>query len=977
MPVKAYKSVWFRIAAPATAYFVTAKIGLTLALVGHSVTLFWPPSGLALATLLLFGLRLWPGVLLGALLTNFSAGLPIVSAIGISMGSTVEAWLGAYLLLRLVRFDIDLASMRDVFRLFWWGGILTPLISAVNGSFWLYWSGSLVSWEGYKQTALSWLMGDALGVIIFTPAMIALFRPITFEWTASLRKMLLGLFAILFLMCALIFFDLGKNLLGYQPKSFILGPLVVWTALVFNLRVVSTVLQVIFYCALIGTFNGMGVYSQDSFADAVDLWLYITLISAVGLTILSFNEQRRRVQNNLEKSERNLKRAQQIVKMGSWQFDPSKNKLTLSEEAYAILGLSKHQTVKFETLRDCVHPDDRKAADEIWQAALHGTACDFVHRIDVEGQIKWVRENAQMEPAIAGKSPVLLGICRDITKDKQIEEDLRLAARVFEGSGEGILITDTELRILSVNKAFTQVTGYTLEEVRGKKPHIMASGKHDRKFYQDMWDSINSTGFWQGEILDKDKYGRIYPKLASISAIKGEEGTVTHYMSIFADISARKEAEKHIENLAYYDVLTGLPNRTLLHDRLGQLLAASHRDNQEFALLFLDLDRFKYVNDSMGHGVGDELLKAVALRLQGDIREGDTVSRIGGDEFIVLLRDTDADSAARVADKMLKALEITFDIGDLQIATHASIGISIFPDNGNEADTLIKHADAAMYRVKEEGRNNFQFFTPEMNFHANQLFSMEKDLRLALERNEFLLYFQPQLSLKSGKLCGAEALIRWQHPKNGFVSPADFIAVAEETGQILPIGEWVLRSACSQLAAWRQQGLPLFTMSVNLSIRQLRQPNLGQLVASILAENGLQPADLELEITEGIMMEAPAAMTILSQLHELGVNLSIDDFGTGYSSMSYLKKLPVNKLKIDQSFVRDIISDENDASIVRSIIGLGHQFNLQVIAEGVETLEQLDFLHLGSCDEIQGYYFSRPLPALEFVQFIKSNPALV
>ena len=688
-------------------------------------------------------------------------------------------------------------------------------------------------------------------------------------------------------------------------------------------------------------------------------------------------EQRRREFKNLELSERNFKRAQWVVNMGNWQLDLRRNQLIASDEVYSIFGVRHfEQPLTQKILLDCTHPDDRSLFDSGCKGVLRGESCDIEFRILADGKIKWVRQTIDIDFDRAGVPIAAFGTVRDITRRKLTEENLRLAANVFEGSGEAILIADSEENIISVNKAFTRTTGYTLDEVKGKNPRFLSSGKHDAEFYRLMWNDINRDGFWQGEILERDKSGRIYPKWMSISAVKDEPGIVTHYISISADISERKTAERNIQSLAYYDVLTSLPNRTLLHDRLGQLIAASHRDKQKFALLFLDLDRFKYVNDSMGHSMGDKLLQAVALRLQECVREGDTVSRIGGDEFIVLLREMDKENAARIAEEILSAMLAPYEIGDLQIVAQASIGISLYPDHAQDVDTLIKYADVAMYRVKEEGRNNFQFYSAEMNFHADKLFSMEKDLRLAMERNEFLLHYQPQVNLKQGRVCGVEALIRWQHPETGMIGPDEFIPVAEETGQILSMGEWVLRTACAQLSTWRKQGLPVFPMSVNLSIRQLRQPHLAKLIGQILEESGLGANDLELEITEGLMMgESQAAMKFLGDMHELGVHLSVDDFGTGYSSLSYLKKLPLDRLKIDQSFVRDITTDENDAAIVRSIISLGHQLNLQVVAEGVETAEQRDFLIKRGCDDMQGYYFSRPLAAKELYSYVLNYPA--
>ena len=971
------KSDAARAAILALAYFVSAKIGLMFAVVGGTVSLFWPPSGIALAAILLFGRRLWPGILIGAFCVNLNVGLPLSAVIGIALGNTAAAIFGAFLLRRETGFNNQLQSVQDVLRLLIFGALTSTLLSAENGAFWLAWTGEVIPWADYGKTFLLWWMGDALGVVIFTPVLIALFRPDTLEWTPSLRRMALVMFCTLILFCALVFADLGKNLLGYRFRAFTIFPIIIWAAFFFNLRVVSVALLIVYGMSLFGLYAGVGRFGTGILADTADVWLYNGVLSVIGLCMVMVHEQRKRAHNELMLSERNFRRAQRVVNMGSWQLDLRNNELAWSDEVYAIFGLPKGQPVSHEIFLNCVFPDDRKLLDVAWQAAVRGTPYDIEQRIVVDGQIKWVRETAEVDFDRAGRPVAAFGTVRDITRRKLTEETLRLAANVFEGSGEAILITDADARILSVNQAFTRTSGYSLDELIGKNPRILASGKHDADFFRAMWEAINRDGFWQGELWDKDKSGRIYPKLMSISTIKDDHGKVTHYIGISADISERKETEKNIYALAYFDALTGLPNRILLRDRIEQMVASSHRDQQKFALLFIDLDRFKYVNDSMGHATGDKLLRVVAKRLLECVREGDTVSRIGGDEFIILLRDTDAEGSVSVAEKILKSVEVVSEIEGVQISAHASIGISIYPDNGADADTLIKNADLAMYRVKDEGRNGFQLFTPEMNFHAHQLFSMEKDIRLALERSEFFLHYQPQMNIKYGRICGVEALIRWQHPDKGLIAPTEFITVAEETGQIMPMGEWVLRTACAQMAEWRRQGMPIFPISVNLSMRQLRQPDLAQLVAAVLQETGLQPGDLELEITEGIMMgDTRAAMLSLAKMHQLGVHLSIDDFGTGYSSLSYLKKMPIDKLKIDQSFVRDIATDENDAAIVRSVISLGHQFNLQVIAEGVETQEQLDFLRARGCDEIQGYYLSRPLSTDEFALFIKSKPML-
>ncbi|RFC33452.1 MAG: PAS domain S-box-containing protein/diguanylate cyclase (GGDEF) domain-containing protein [Candidatus Nitrotoga sp. SPKER] len=668
-----------------------------------------------------------------------------------------------------------------------------------------------------------------------------------------------------------------------------------------------------------------------------------------------------------------------------------------NEQAEKIFGWTREETIG-HMLHDLIIPPQYR--DAHIQGLKHflafGKGAALNKRIEITGLHRDGHQFA-IELAI---SPVkqkgkyeFCAFIHDITARKKTENLLLGAKEDAERSSAELIsyiqaidqhalvsVADPSGRIIQANDKFCEVSGYSREEILGHDHRIINSETHPSAFFVEMWATIASGDIWRGEICNRAKNGTLYWVDSTIVPLKGANGQIVRYISVRVDITKRKESEQHIQSLAYYDVLTGLPNRTLLHDRLGQLIAESHRDQQKFALLFIDLDRFKYVNDSMGHAVGDKLLQVVALRVRECVREVDTVSRISGDEFIVLLRETDAKGAARVAGKILQTLTIPCDVGTLQIATHASIGISIYPDNADSEDeinTLIKHADVAMYRVKAEGRSNFLFFAPEMNFRANQLFSMENDMRLALERNEFILHYQPQANLISGIVCGAEALLRWKHPEKGFVTPTEFIPVAEETGQIIPIGEWVLRTACAQLAEWRRQGMSIFPISINLSISQLRQPQLAQMIIAILEETGLHPKDLELEITEGVMMnEAQASMAFLAQMHELGVQLAIDDFGTGYSSLSYLKKMPLDRLKVDQSFVRDAATDENDAAIVRSIISLGHQFKLQVIAEGVETLEQLDFLRARGCDEIQGYYYSRPLPAEKFAIFINSNPLL-
>ena len=568
-----------------------------------------------------------------------------------------------------------------------------------------------------------------------------------------------------------------------------------------------------------------------------------------------------------------------------------------------------------------------------------------------------------------GGNSLFIGLMRDVSERKKSEKDLNLASTIFENLGEATVVTDAANKIVSVNPAFTRITGYSPDEVIGRDPSIMSSGRHDKEFYRAMWTSIIETGHWQGEIWDRRKNGEIYPKWLSISTIKDKHsGKVRDYIAIFSDITERKEAEKRIQFMAHYDALTGLPNRALLYDRLSQNLSHSQRNDKRVAVLFLDLDRFKTINDSLGHTVGDLLLQSVAERLKECLRAGDTVARLGGDEFVVILPDLeDTNYAGLVAGKILKCVAEPHVIKNNDLSTTASVGISVYPQDGGDRETLIKNADVAMYKSKEAGRNNYLFFQGEMNARAVERLSMENSLRRALERDEFALYFQAQVDAAAGRIIGAEALIRWLHPAMGLVMPGKFIPIAEESGMIVAIGEWVLRAACMKNRAWQEAGLPPVPVAVNLSALQFRQKELVQVVANTLRETGLEPRYLELELTEsGIVQNAEAAINTLKELKSMGVLLSIDDFGTGYSNLGYLKRFPIDKLKIDQSFVRDLATDPDDAAIVRAIISLAKSLQLRAIAEGVETKEQLDFLSDHGCDEIQGYYFSKPVPEEEF-----------
>jgi diguanylate cyclase (GGDEF)-like protein/PAS domain S-box-containing protein len=565
----------------------------------------------------------------------------------------------------------------------------------------------------------------------------------------------------------------------------------------------------------------------------------------------------------------------------------------------------------------------------------------------------------------------------DITERKRVEEQLKLAAKVFESTTEGVTITDTDGRILAVNKAFTLVTGYSEAEVLGRNPNLLQSGRHDPAFYAAMWASVRQTGHWQGEVWNRRKDGEVYPEWLTINSVQNEAGAISNYVGVFADISAIKKSQEQLDYLAHHDPLTDLPNRLLLTARLTHALQRAHRETRQVAVIFLDLDRFKNFNDTFGHPAGDRLLQAVARRLHECVREEDTVARLGGDEFLLIAEDLAwSRDAAPVAQKVLDALNRPFtlpgdeDLGEIYVT--ASLGVSLYPQDGEEVATLVKNADAAMYRAKDQGRNNFQFYTTELTAIAFERFTLETCLRHALEREELAVYFQPMLELAGSRIVGVEALARWRHPDLGLVAPDRFIPLAEDTGLIVPIGEWVLRAACAQTKTWQAAGHPTLRLAVNVSGRQFLQKDLTLVIVRVLQDTGFDPHLLELEITESFISEnAEQTIASLWRLKELGISLAIDDFGTGYSSLSQLKRFPIDKLKIDRSFVRDIASDADDTAITRAIIAMGHSLQLQVIAEGVESRQQHDFLLAEGCDQAQGYLYSPPVPAEELLGLLQ------
>lgn len=568
-----------------------------------------------------------------------------------------------------------------------------------------------------------------------------------------------------------------------------------------------------------------------------------------------------------------------------------------------------------------------------------------------------------------GKSPCIKTSLLPIDNVKDF------ANAFFYNTTEGILLTDSNSIILKVNPGFTTITGYDQESILGKKPSILKSNRHDTSFYKNMYDSINNQGKWQGEIWNRRKNGEIYLQWLSIVPIYDDKNEICLYVGLFTELTKSINNNEQIHNHAYYDMLTNLPNRILLNDRLSFMVNHAKRNKTNMAILLMDLNRFKLINDTLGFSAGDSLLQTIANRLKSCLRDVDGVFRLGDDEFGILLEEiAQPQDAARVAKRLLAVCSLPFQFYDHELYVTVSIGISIFPTDGDEIEVLLKNAEAAMNRAKELGINNYQHYMPTMNAKAFEQLTLEHNLRKAIQKDQFLVYYQPQIDLITQKIIGAEALVRWQHPELGMISPDQFIPIAEETGLILPLGEWVLRTACQQAKYWCDQLGTRFVISVNLSSRQFQQQDLVSTVYRVLRDIQLPPELLELEITETLGMKNPElTLKTLHELKSMGIHIAIDDFGTGYSSLSYLKKFPIDTLKIDRSFVSDINGDSNDDAIVVAVIALAQSLKLNVIAEGVETPEQADYLLEHGCERIQGYIFSPPVSAKDFETIIKRN----
>jgi diguanylate cyclase (GGDEF)-like protein/PAS domain S-box-containing protein len=695
-----------------------------------------------------------------------------------------------------------------------------------------------------------------------------------------------------------------------------------------------------------------------------------------------FDAQRKRAEAALRENEARTRMILNTAMDAVISADQDGRVIDWNQEAERMFGYSAEQAHGKDLAELIVPPAHRQAhLNGMQRFIATGNATIIGKRIEITGMHA---DGSEMPIELALSSMLRDGkyffnaFIRDISEWKKTEADLRVTAATFNAQ-EAILITDEKGIILRVNRAFEETTGYDADEVIGKNPRIFQSGRHDKEFYQTMWGLLRETGKWSGEIWDKRKNGEVYPKMMTITAVRDQHQLITHYVAVSRDISRRKKSEAAIHQLAFYDPLTDLPNRRLLTDRLHQAIAVSTRDHQYGAIMFIDLDHFKILNDTKGHEIGDLLLKEVATRLSSRVREGDTVARLGGDEFVVLLEalDIDADKAAaraeRVAEKIRELLVQPYLLKNRTHHTTPSIGIAMFKGHQDSLDDLLKHADIAMYQAKSAGRNAIRFYDPETQSEIEARADLETSLRVSLEQQQFQLHYQIQVD-GAGHPLGAEVLLRWIHPQRGLVPPAQFIPLTEETGMIVPIGLWVLQTSCMQLKAWQDDALTRdLTLAVNVSAKQFRQPDFVSRVRQALQQSGAKSSLLKLELTESMVLEnVEDTIAKMLDLKRVGVSFSMDDFGTGYSSLQYLKRLPLDQIKIDRSFVRDITSDPSDAVIVKTIIAMASAMGLDAIAEGVETKAQQEFLGNNGCNAYQGYLFGKPAPIEKFERLLRT-----
>lgn len=955
------------------AYFVAGRIGLAVPYVNPNVSLVWLPTGIAIASLLRYGKLAAIAIFFSAWLLEISAGFSILASASMAVGNTLGPLLSKYLL-RRQDFRRDFTRRRDVIG-FGVAVMLGMCISATGGTLTLWFNGLNTDLAAVWFT---WWAGDTVGALLAGPLLLSVSLKVL-SATFTRRSEILVFLGLFILANWLIFASPYSRL----HLTFIMVGIMIWAAMRFGISGASFVVLATSLFAAWATSHGMGPFYEGGQANLLILWAYMTTMVLITLIITALQSESidatRQIQEAYQRINKVASRLPGLVLQYRIHPDHSAS-IPFASNAIEQMFEVTHAEVRDDALHLFKRIDSRdieSGTETIRNAMRNLSPWQSEFRMQrKDGSVRWLYLDGLPEPE-AGGSMLWHCFITDITERKQAEQDLQIAACTFE-SQEGIFVAAPDWTILRVNQAFTRISGYEPQDLIGKRPPLYKTRQQDRNFFIGINESLASHRYWQGEIWSRRKNGDVYPQMITLTAVIDNRGEVSNYIGSFNDISRHKGYEAEIRNLAFYDSLTQLPNRRLLMDRLQHLISISNRNDSHSAILFIDLDNFKTLNDTRGHDAGDLLLIETASRLQTCVRDSDTVARLGGDEFVVVLeelssvRDDAMRQAGMIAEKIRQLLSQPFHITDFEHHGSSSIGVCLFQGGDTTVKDLFKRADTAMYEAKTAGRNAVRFFDPAMQAILVVRMLLESNLRIALANNQFTLYYQVQVN-SEGKLIGAEALLRWEHPDRGFISPAEFIPLAEETGLIIPIGLWVLETACAQIKQWESsRETRHLTLAVNVSAKQFQQPDFVDVLTEIVKRHQIDPTRLKIELTESTILDNVDATTEkMHQLKKLGIAFSMDDFGTGYSSLAYLQRLPLNQLKIDQSFVRDLSHDENDATIVRAIISLGVNLGLNVIAEGVETSAQRAFLIAHNCYAFQGYYFSKPLPLEGFLALLK------
>jgi diguanylate cyclase (GGDEF)-like protein/PAS domain S-box-containing protein len=927
-------------------------------------------SGFAVSILILWGAQYALGIFLGSVVAVFFLETSSFPMLANAVGATCQSLLGFYLFgfyCKKNASSLSLKSLKDYFALIILACFISSIIRPFCISLALLFSDNLSSEFFFLRFSTLWL-GDAVACVVVVPLVLTVFRE---KWSLpSARKIIqTGVFcSICFFAGQVIFFDWFQLELGNIARPYWMFLFISWIAIVLGARITSVVLFFVAVQSFLGAVAGTGAFGEDMILTGLSNYGFFTFIVCfLGMSLALYASEQVEYKNILLSKLNELETkglALGAISQGILISDDQRRIVYVNRAFQDMTGYSECEILG----RHCgVVLGEYSAPDTVSkiQASLDNYQTFFGEVLSYrkDGSTFWNEISLNPVKNSIGEFDQFVAVHHDISHRKLEESRATLANAVFENNPNGIAVTDADQNIVMVNASFFNVTGYVASEVIGRKPHILSSGRHDRSFYSDMWKQIKEENRWEGEIWNCRKNGEIYPEWLQINAVVNGAGEITNYIGMFVDLSQHKKAEEDIQRLVNFDTLTGLPNLLFIQNQSDRALKSAGLNQTGLAVLVLDLDHFKDINDTLGHHIGDFLLIEVAKRFQSLLREGDVLSRQGGDEFIVLLPGATEKGASRVARKILDAVWETFTIEQHTLKISTSIGIALYPRDGLEFNDLFRCADTALFHAKEQGRNNFQFYEGVMSNQVNERVALERALYLAIGEEQFDLHYQALMDMQTGKINGFEALIRWTHPTLGVVSPARFIPVAEECEVINAIGAWVLDRACKDIRQWMDRGLVVPQIAINFSPRQFRNPNAVMHIQAALDRYQLPASALCIEITEGVLMEnANVSQITLRALKQLGITLSLDDFGTGYSSLSYLKLFPFDKVKIDQSFVREITSSTQDASIVIAVIGMAHSLGIKVLAEGVETEAQCEFLRDNMADEIQGYFYSKPIP---------------